>query len=129
MRIMIVDDSQTFREAISHILSKNTAHQIVGEAENGKHAVEMFEKINPDLILMDIEMPVMNGINASKLILKKNKAVKIIAVSNYDEKLYLKEIIDAGLIGFVNKNKVFDQLEDAITHAYIGKLYIPNELK
>ena len=68
---MIVDDSAAFRDAIRHLLSKNNAYQIVAEAENGKTAIEMMKQHTPELILMDIEMPVMNGIEATKLLLKK----------------------------------------------------------
>jgi DNA-binding NarL/FixJ family response regulator len=129
MKIMIVDDSVAFRDAIRHLLSKNPAYHIVAEAENGRIAFGMLEKNRPDIILMDIEMPVMNGIQATKLMLEKNKELKIIAISMHHEKLYLNDILNAGFKAFVNKNNVFDQLENAIDNVYAGKANLSNDLK
>ncbi len=124
MRIMIVDDSSAFREATKHLLSKNPTYQIVAEAENGKIALDKLEEYNPDLILMDIEMPVMNGIEATKIMLKMNKDLKIIAISAHQESLYLKDILNAGFSASVNKNNIFDQLETAIEHTRTGRMYL-----
>jgi len=124
MRIMIVDDSEAFRSATKHLLSKNTDYQVVAEAQNGIIALEMLEKHNPDLILMDIEMPEMNGIEATKIMLKKNSQLRIIAISAHQESLYIKDILNAGFIASVNKNNVFDQLETAIEHAVTGRMYL-----
>ncbi len=124
MRIMIVDDSEAFRSATKHLLSKNPAYQVVAEAQNGIIALEMLEKYHPDLILMDIEMPVMNGIEATKIMLKKNNKLRIIAISAHQESLYMKDILNAGFIASVNKNNVFDQLYTAIEHAASGRMYL-----
>jgi len=121
MRIMIVDDSAAFREATRHLLSKNPIFEVVAEAENGKRAVEIFEEQKLDLILMDIEMPIMNGIEATKQILKTGNHVKIIAVSAYQEKIYLNNLLDIGFIAYVNKNNVFDQLKEVINSVSTGK--------
>jgi two-component system, NarL family, response regulator DegU len=121
---MIVDDSATFRDAIRHLLSKNPAHKVVAEAENGKTAIEMYEKHQPELVLMDIEMPVMNGVEATKILLGRNKELKIIAITAHHERMYLDDILNTGFLGFVYKNNVFDQLENAIESALSGKLYL-----
>jgi two-component system response regulator DegU len=112
---MIVDDSKAFRDAVSHLLSKNPLYQVVAEAENGKLAYEMFEKYNPDVILMDIEMPILNGIEATRKILNINSSIKIIAVTAYKEKIYMSDIEDIGFSSFVYKNNVYEQLEEAIS--------------
>lgn len=121
---MIVDDSATFREAIRHLLGKNNEFQIVAEAENGKSAIEMYAINRPELILMDIEMPVMDGIEATKIMLGSNKDLKIIAVTAHEERLYIDDILNTGFTGFVYKNQVFDQLENAIESVITGKLFI-----
>ena len=121
---MIVDDSAAFRDAIRHLISKNPAYQVVAEAENGQTAIELCEKHQPDLILMDIEMPIMNGIEATKLLLLGNKDLKIIGVTAHEERLYLDDIVTAGFVAFIYKNQVFDQLEDAIESAIAGKFYL-----
>ncbi len=125
MRIMIVDDSRAFREATRHLLNKNQAYNIVAEAENGIIALEKHKTTKPDIILMDIEMPVLNGIEATKQILKTDNHVKIIAVTAYREKIYLNDLLDIGFIAYVNKNNVFDELEETIN----GKIHIPRDLK
>lgn len=129
MRIMIVDDSKAFREATKHLLKSNADYEVVAEAENGKQALEISEKISLDLILMDIEMPIMNGIEACKLMLYQNSSRKIIAITSYQDKMYLNDIISAGFKAFVNKNNVFDGLEEAISNTVEGKLHIPKGLK
>lgn len=118
MRIMIVDDSAAFREATRHLLSKNPICEIVAEAENGIVAIEKHETTKPDIILMDVEMPILNGIEATKQILQIDNHVKIIAVTAYQEGIYLEGLGNIGFTNYVNKNKVFDQLEDAILNAY-----------
>ncbi|NJO88835.1 MAG: response regulator transcription factor [Chloroflexia bacterium] len=117
MRIMIVDDSRTFREATKLLLKKNPIYKIVAEAENGEVAVELYKQYIPEMVLMDIEMPVMNGIEATKVIMREYKEAKIIAISAHKEKLYLNEALDAGFSGFVYKNNMIEQLHDAITFA------------
>jgi DNA-binding NarL/FixJ family response regulator len=120
---MIVDDSPAFRDAIRHLLSKNPAYKIIAEAENGKIAIERLKQYTPDLILMDIEMPEMDGIEATKIMLKMNKDLKIIAITAHEERLYLDDIVNTGFIAFIFKNQVFDQLENAIESAISGKLH------
>lgn len=127
MRIMIVDDNKAFREATKHFLSRNTEYQVVAEAENGNQAIELFDKIKIDLVLMDIEMPVLNGIETTKWLLKKDHSLKIIAVSNYHEQQYINDIKNAGFLSYVNKNNVTEQLEEAIANVFNGKFYLPKE--
>jgi two-component system response regulator DegU len=127
MRIMIVDDSSTFREATKLLLERNPVYEIVAEADNGDKAIKLYKHHLPDLVLMDIEMPVMNGIDATKVIMHDHKDAKIIAISAHREKLYLNEALKAGFSGFVYKNNMTEQLYDAITFAYVGKVYLPQE--
>ena len=129
LRIMIVDDNKAFREALKHLLSKNPKYEVVAEAENGRQALEISEKQHLDLVLMDIEMPIMNGIEATKLMLYENSLLKVVAITSYQDKMYLKDIIRAGFKAFVNKNNVFDELEEAISDAISGKLHIPTDLR
>lgn len=125
MRIMIVDDSSVFREATKVLLSKYGIYEIVAEAENGEIAINLYQQYAPELILMDIEMPVMNGIEAAHAIKALNYQVKIIAVSAHGEKLYLNKTLNTNFSGIVYKNNMAEQLHEAITFAYVGKIYIP----
>ena len=129
MKIMIVDDSDTFRDALKLILNKNKEYEIVGEAENGIEAIEQFSRLSPDLILMDIEMPEMNGIEATKRILWQNKNIIFIAITMYKDKAYLTELIGSGFKACIFKNNVFDELDDAIKKVCNGELYYPSGIK
>lgn len=129
MRIMIVDDSTAFRDALKHLLSTKPKYEVVAEAENGEQALKISAKQHLDLVLMDIEMPIMNGIEATKLMLYQNSSLKVIAITSYQDKMYLKDIISAGFKAFVNKNNVFEELEEAISDATRGKLHMPIDLK
>lgn len=101
-KIMIVDDAAFMRISIRNMLKKST-HEVVGEAENGKMAVEQYTALNPDIITMDITMPEMDGLTALKEILKINPAANIIMVSAMGQEAMVREAIMSGAKGFIVK--------------------------
>ena len=123
MRIIIVDDSATFREATKHLLSSNPDFNIVAETNNSHNALKLINQLRPEIMLMDIKLPVTKAIADCKLLLEQNKHLKIIAITAYDEKVYVKEILKAGFLAVVNKNNVYDQLQTAIICTYNGVPY------
>jgi len=129
MRTMIVDDNKSFREALKYTLNRKSDYKVVAEAENGKQALELLRKNRPDLILMDIEMPVMNGIEATKLILWKNPKIIVIAVTMYQDKAYLTELIGAGFKACIFKNNIDNELSEAINCIKGGSIYMPTDIK
>jgi DNA-binding NarL/FixJ family response regulator len=96
------------------MLSEQPDMEVVGEAENGQMAVKLAKELIPDVILMDIAMPDLNGIEATRLILKENPAIKIIVLSMHSEKHFVMEMLQAGALGYVLKSYLFDEVLRAI---------------
>ena len=124
IKVMIADDHQLFREGLCILLSESEEIEIVAQAQNGKNAVTMAGKFNPDIVLMDIGMPVMNGVEATRLLQKNFPSIKVIALSMHTEKHFVKEILEAGAYGYLFKDCNYQQLIEAITTVNSGKKYL-----
>lgn len=111
---MIVDDAAFMRMMLKDILAKN-GFEVTGEAENGKKAVELFEKLNPDIVTMDITMPEMNGIDAATQIKKKNPSANIVMVSAMGQQPMVVEAIKAGAKDFIVKPFQPDRVVEALS--------------
>ncbi|MFU2017976.1 response regulator [Peribacillus butanolivorans] len=101
-RILVVDDAKFMRMTLSNILSK-AEHEVIGEGENGKEAIELFRKLNPDLVTMDITMPIMSGLDAVKEIKKDFPYAKVIMCSAMGQQKMVVEAIEAGAKDFIVK--------------------------
>jgi len=101
-KVLIVDDAAFMRMSLMMMLKKN-GFEIVGEAENGQIAIEKYLQLKPDIVTMDITMPVMDGIQATKEIMKYDREAKIIVVSAMGQEPYVKEAVVAGAKGFIVK--------------------------
>jgi two-component system chemotaxis response regulator CheY len=101
-RILIVDDAAFMRITIKNMLKKSS-HEVVGEAENGKVAVERYKLLNPDIVTMDITMPEMDGITALKEIIKIDPSAKVIMVSAMGQEAMVREAVMSGAKGFIVK--------------------------
>ena len=113
-KILIVDDSSIMRKMIKKTLEAGN-HQVVGEAKNGKDAVEMYKTLNPDIVTMDITMREMDGFSAAKEILGYDSEAKIIFLSNLDEDKYSEGARQIGAKGYVNKHNakaIIDLIDD-----------------
>jgi two-component system, chemotaxis family, chemotaxis protein CheY len=108
--VLIVDDSSIMRKMIRNTL-ENVNHHVVGEAKNGKDAVEMYKALNPDLVTMDITMREMDGFSAAEEILAYDTQAKIIFLSNLDEDKYSEDVKRIGAIGYVNKHNAKEILD------------------
>ena len=111
--ILIVDDAKFMRLTLAAILKKGN-HHIVGEAESGKEAIELYEKYKPDLVTMDVTMPVMSGIEATKIIKNKYPDAKIIMCSAMGQQKIVRESIQAGAKDFIIKPFEESRVMDAI---------------
>jgi len=103
-RILVVDDSSMMQKMIRNTLETG-GHSIVGNARNGKEAIDMYKSLNPDLVTMDITMREMDGFEAAREILDFDDTAKIIFLSNLDEEKYSVDAEQVGAIGYVNKHK------------------------
>ncbi|MBI9066894.1 MAG: response regulator transcription factor [Salinivirgaceae bacterium] len=128
IKIIIVDDNKTFLESLDFFLRKNSAYKIINRAYNGEQALKMEDIHKADIILMDIEMPNIDGIEATKRLLRENNKLKVIALTNYEEKAYLRDLIVSGFKGCVFKKNTFDQLENAIQKVLNGGMFFPENL-
>ena len=128
IKIFIVDDHNLFREGLNFLLSDNDLISEIHEAENGKELLKHVLNVKPDIILMDIEMPGMNGIEATKETLKIYPETKIIALSMHSNENFYTEMIDAGAKGFLLKNSNFEDVQKAITEVSEGKNYFSPEI-
>ena len=128
IRVIIVDDHEIFRNGLQMVINKLGYAKVIAEASNGLELLEILETKETDLIFMDIEMPIMNGIEATRKTLEKYPETKIIALTMYKEDAYIQSMIDAGVKGFLIKNIRKDILDRAIQAVYNGKTYYSEEL-
>lgn len=124
MRILLADDHVILRHSLSCVLAAEADMEIVGEADNGHIAVEMVRKLTPDVVVMDISMPVMNGIEATRMICKEYPAVKIIGLSMHSSDKYVREMFRAGASGYLLKSCPLEELIEAIRTVFGGKTYV-----
>ena len=127
-RLFVVDDHQLFRNGLKFILNERDDMEVTGEASNGKEFLDLLDFVNPDLVLMDIGMPIMNGIEATRLALEKHPNLKILVLSMFSESEYYNSMIDMGVKGFVLKNADNEELYQAIRKILAGGTHFSQEL-
>jgi NarL family two-component system response regulator LiaR len=120
IRILLVDDHDMVRKGLSVFLLAYDDFELVGEAVNGKEAIEMCALLQPDVVLMDLMMPVMDGVTAIKAIRENHSHVHIIALTSFSEEKLVEAALKAGAIGYLFKNVSVDELADAIRSASQG---------
>ncbi len=127
-RILIVEDHTLLREGLSTMIASDPEFEIVGGAENGLDAVRQTFSLKPDLILMDINMPVMNGSEALKEIKKRNPAMRVMMLTAHKAEEYIRDCLQAGADGYVLKHATRDELMTAIHKVLRGKTYLSQEV-
>ncbi len=126
--VIIVDDHEIFRNGLKMVLGKLKYVNIIAEASNGQEFLELLPDHDPDIVLMDIEMPEMNGIQATEKALDQNPDLKIIALTMFNDDEYIQSMIDAGVRGFLIKNIKKDILDRALQEVSKGGNYYSQEL-
>lgn len=124
IRVLVVDDHTIMRDGIRALLSVHNDIEIVGEASEGKEAVEKAQELSPDVVIMDIAMPGMDGLEAVRRILKKNPKIKALMLSQYDDKKYILAAVKAGATGYVSKRALGEELVLAIRTLHQGVSYL-----
>ena len=128
IKIVIVDDHSLFRNGMKLLLTSAGNFSIVAEASNGKEFIELLNTIVPDIVLMDIDMPEMDGIEATTKALEIYPDLRIIGLSMYGEEEYYYKMIEAGVSGFLLKNSDIGEVKTAITSVFEGGKYFSQEL-
>lgn len=122
--ILIADNHGLMRQGLHLLIDQQDDMEVIGEASDGSQSVEMAGKLKPDIILMDVTMPVLNGISAAKKILDEYPDIKIIALSAHCDKDFIKEMLKAGVSGYVLKDGMADELISAIRLVMDGQQYL-----
>ena len=129
IKIFIVDDHTLLRQAWKMALTLDTSFTVVGEAGNGEDAVKMVPKLKPDVVTMDINLPGINGIEATKQVKRMLPGVKVLGISLHNQPSYARKMMQAGAMGYVTKNSSKEEMFKAITEIHEGRKYICQEIK
>jgi two-component system NarL family response regulator len=128
VRILLADDHQMLRDGLRSILASEEGLEVVGEAGDGHTAVALARELRPDVVVMDIGMHGLNGVEATRLIKAENPRVKVLALSTYSDKRYVLSVLEAGASGYVLKASAFDELRRAIRAVSENKEYLSPDI-
>jgi len=128
IKIVVADDHQLFREGLVNLLESDEQIQVIGQAEDGQIAIEKVLKLKPDILLTDIAMPNMNGMEATRNLKRDLPDLKIIAVSMHSDRQFVKGMLTAGTDAYLLKNCTHQQLLEAVHTVYNGKKYLSDDI-
>lgn len=128
LKIFIVDDHEFFRNGLKMVVNRLKYARVTGEAANGREFLDLLRQSEPDIVLIDIQMPLLNGIDATRMALEEYPDLKIVALTMFDDEEYVQSMIDAGAKGFLLKNITKDVLDQALQAIQAGKNYYSPEL-
>ena len=124
MRILLADDHQIVREGLRTMLAQHDDMAVVGEAGDGRAAVAMVEELGPDVVVMDVGMPGLNGIEATRQIISREPDAKVLALSMHSDRRFMGEMLKAGAKGYLLKDGAFEELATAIRSVVADKIYL-----
>jgi len=127
--ILIADDHSMIRDGVKSLLTKNKELLVTGEATNGTQAILQYKDLKPDLLILDISMPDMNGMDVTQQILKDDPAAKIIILSMYDDEDYISRCMECGVKGYVIKNETGGELAHAVKTVLKGQTYFSSHVQ
>jgi two-component system response regulator NreC len=128
MRIVIADDEGILRQGLSALIREQPGMEVVGEAQDGWQAVALAKELKPDAVVMDISMPNLNGVDATRQILAENPNIKVVALSMHPDRHYVTEILKAGALAYVLKCYFVDELVKALHAAAAGEHYLSPQI-
>jgi len=124
IRILLADDHKIVRDGLRTLIGKEAGMEVIGEAENGRKALKMAEKIRPNVVIIDVTMPDMNGIEATKKMVTEVPGVKVIALSMHSDRRFVLGMLEAGASGYLMKDCAFDELAKAVRSVSTGQTYL-----
>jgi DNA-binding NarL/FixJ family response regulator len=128
IKVMIVDNHQIIREGLRKLLEMETDMELVSDASTGDEALRLVAMLNPDVIVMDINMPDMNGIEATRRILDEDPAKRVLFLSMESDRRFIVEALESGASGYVLKDSCFEELASAIRTVAEGETYLDTEI-
>jgi two-component system response regulator NreC len=124
IKIILAEDHKITREGLANMLKDQPGMEVVGEAGNGREAIQLAHEFAPDLVIMDVTMPGLNGIDATRIITSSSKNVRVIALSMYSDKQFVQGMMQAGASGYLLKDCAFDELVHAVRAVFKGDTYL-----
>jgi DNA-binding NarL/FixJ family response regulator len=124
IKVILADDHKIVRDGLQALLEKDSEFEVIGTASNGQIACDLVGKLNPDILVIDIGMPVMNGIEATEKIIAERPQMRVIALSMHSDRRFVLSMFEAGASGYLLKDCAFDELTRAIRQVHSGKRYI-----
>lgn len=121
IRVLITDDDPLVRVALSHFVSRDPDITVIGEAESGAEALEMVEALQPDIVMMDVQMPIMGGIEATEILTQRWPEIRVLAVTTLDTRETVLPMLGAGATGYMLKDSSADEIITALRQAYEGE--------
>ncbi len=128
VRVLLVDDHAILREGLRALLSIQPDIEVIGEAKNGEEAIQKVESLEPDIVLMDIAMPGINGLEATQLICQQFPKSRVIILSQHEDRQYVVPLLQAGASGYILKRAIGDDLYSAIRKVSLGETYLDPSL-
>ena len=128
IRILLADDHQIMREGLKALLEKHSSMEVIAEAENGIQTLEIARREKPDVIIMDIAMPDINGIEATRQLKSEMKDIKIVALSMHSDRRFATETLKAGASAYVLKQSAFEDLEKAIKTVMVNRTFLSADI-
>ena len=128
MKILLADDHAIIRDGLANLL-KQANHEIVGEADDGRSAVALALELAPDIVVMDIGMPGMNGIEATRHLMEKAPQMQVIALSMHSDATYVGRMLQAVARAYLLKESAFDELEEAINEVQKGRIFLGSKIQ
>ncbi len=128
-KVILVDDHAVVRAGFKMLLSTDEGIEIIAEAERGEHAIQLYQEQRPDVMVMDISMPGIGGLEAIRRICDRDEAAKILVFSVHEEPIFISRALDAGAMGFISKNSAANILIEAIQCIMQGQVYVEEGLK
>ena len=128
VKILLADDSKIMRDLLRSFLEKQPGMEVVAEAENGRTAIKLTRKFRPDVIVMDIIMPDLNGIDATRRIVEEFPGTKVIALSMHSDRQFVSGMLKAGALGYLLKDCVFEELAPAVRAVLNNQTYLSSKL-
>lgn len=124
VRVLLVDDHEIMREGICAMLQKCGDFEVVGQAAEGRAALDIVNKLHPDVVIMDVGMPNLNGIEATRHMMEQNPSLKVMGLSTHSEDDIITNMFKAGACGYMHKNSAFSELKEGIMTILEGRIFL-----